>query len=93
MDTQVIRAKLLLALARKRKWGESHTAYENMTRQFKSESLGKHGFKLVEEVARGLVREGLVLEKRTHYGLQVSLNPRNAREIKALIKQKLGFEL
>lgn len=79
MDNESIRAKLLFALARKRKWGESHTAYENMFRQFKSESLGKAGLKYAKNIAEDLMREGFVLKKPTHYGLQISLNPKKSR--------------
>lgn len=93
MDNESIRAKLLFALARKRKWGESHTAYENMFRQFKSESLGKAGLKYAKNIAEDLMREGFVLKKPTHYGLQISLNPKKADEIKMIIKTQLGFDL
>ncbi|MBI2578804.1 MAG: hypothetical protein HYW26_03775 [Candidatus Aenigmarchaeota archaeon] len=93
MDNEEIRARLLFSLARKRKWGESHTAYENMFRQFKSESLGKAGLKNVENIADELVKEGLIIKKPAHYGLQVSLNPKKSQEIKKLIREKLGFEL
>ena len=91
MDNDYIRAKLLFALARKRKWGESHTAYENMFRQFKSESLGKEGMKLATKIAEELMREGFIIKKPAHYGLQVSLNPRKSQEIKKLIKDNIGF--
>lgn len=93
MDNEEIKARLLLALARKRKWGESHTAYENMVRQFKSQSFGKEVMKNVSNAAEELVREGLVVKKPTSYGLQVSLNQRMAFEIKRRIKERLGFEL
>ena len=93
MDNDLIRAKLLFALARKRKWGESHTAYENMFRQFHSQMLGKEGMRLAAKIAEELVREGFVIKKPTHYGLQVSLNPRKSKEIKKLIKDKIGFDL
>lgn len=65
MDNEVIRAKILFALARKRKWGESHTAYEHMLRQFKSELLGKEGMKLATKAAEDLMREGLIFKKPT----------------------------
>ena len=93
MDNELLAAKVLFSLARKRKWGESHTAYENVLRQFKSESLGKHGQKLANEAAKRLLREGFILGKQAHYGFQVSLNPRMAQEIKAIIRERLGFEL
>ena len=93
MDNELIRAKLLFSLARKRKWGASHTAYENMFRQFRSESLGKAGIKYAKDIAEELIRGGFILKKPTHYGLQVSLNPIKAGEIKNIIKKQLGFDL
>lgn len=93
MDNQEIRARMLFALARKRKWGESHTAHEHIFRQFKSEALGKAGLKNVKNIAEELMREGFILKKPTHYGLQVSLNPVKSQEIKKLIKEKLGFDV
>lgn len=93
MDNEEIRARLLFSLARKRKWGESHTAYEHIFRQFKSEALGKAGLKNAENIAEELMKEGFILKKATHYGLQVSLNPNKSQEIKKIIREKLGFEL
>ena len=93
MDNEIIRAKLLFALARNRKWGGSHTAYENMFRTFKSEALGKAGLKNVKNIAEELMREGFIIKKPTHYGLQVSLNPRKAGEISKMIKEQLGFDI
>lgn len=93
MDNDLIRAKLVFALARHRKWGESHTAYENMIRQFRSQLLGKEGMKIAIKIAEELVREGFIIKKPTHYGLQVSLNPKKSQEIKKLIKDKIGFDL
>jgi len=93
MDNELIYAKLLFALARKRKWGESHTAYEHMFRQFKSEMLGKEGMKLATKAAEELVKKGFIIKKATHYGLQVSLNPRMSQEIKKIIKEQIGFDL
>lgn len=93
MDNDLIRAKILFALARHRKWGENHTAYENMMRQFRSQMLGKEGMKIATKIAEDLIREGFIIKKPTHYGLQVSLNPKKAQEIKKLIKEKIGFDL
>ncbi|MBI2971016.1 MAG: hypothetical protein HYY37_01200 [Candidatus Aenigmarchaeota archaeon] len=93
MDNYVIRAKVLYALARKRKWGESHTAFEHVLRQFKAESLGKAGFKNAKNIAEDLMREGFIIKKPTSYGLQVSLNPVRAADIKRLIQEQLGFDV
>jgi len=93
MDNEEIRAKLLFALARHRKWGESHTSYENMLRQFRSEALGKAGLKNVKNLADDLIKKGFIIKKPTNYGLQVSLNPKKAQEIKKIIRDKIGFDL
>jgi hypothetical protein len=91
MDNNQIRR--LFALARKRKWGESHTAYENMFRQFKSQALGKAGLKNVKNITEDLFKKGFIFKKFTGYGLHVSLNPRKAKEIKHVIKKELYFDL
>jgi hypothetical protein len=88
-----MRAKLLYSLARRRKWGESHTAYENMFRALRSQALGKEALKNAAELAEGLIREGLIIKKPTGYGMQVSLNPYRAQEIKKIIMDNLGVEL
>ena len=92
-NIKTLKARLLFSLARKRKWGESHTAYENMFKSLKSEAFGKDALKMVKKLADELVRDGLIIKKPTHYGLQVSLNPAFAYEIKKMIKDCLGFEL
>ncbi|MFH1520180.1 MAG: hypothetical protein ABID61_00900 [Candidatus Micrarchaeota archaeon] len=88
-----IKARLLYALARKRKWGESHTDYENLFRQFKSSVLSKDILKSVRETAEELIRNGYIIKKPTGYGLQVSLNPKFSIQIKKLIKENLGYDL
>ena len=94
MDNEnFIKAKLLYSLARKRKWGESHTAYENIFKILKSESLGKQGLRQAKDFAEDLNREGLIIKKPTNYGVQVSLNPYRAHEIKRIIKEQLGFDI
>lgn len=93
MDNEEIRARLLFALARHRKWGESHTAYEHMFRQFKTEALGKAGLKNTRNIADDLIGEGFIIMKPARYGLQVSLNPKKAQEIKKIIKEKLNFDI
>ena len=91
MDNDIIAAKILFALARKRKWGKSYTAYENMLRQFKTASLGKTGMKHAKNLADDLVKQGFILKKPTNYGLHVYLNPKRAQEIKKTIHDKIGF--
>ena len=94
MDNEkTIKTHLLFSLARKRKWGESHTAYENMFKSLRSEAFGKDAMKLATRLAEELMRDGFIIKKPTHYGLQVSMNPKKSQEIKKLIKDKLGFGL
>ena len=94
MDNEnFIKAKLLYSLVRKRKWGESHTDYENIFKILKSESLGKEGLRQAKEFAEQLIREGFIIKKPTSYGLQISLNPHRAYEIKKIIKEQLGFSI
>ncbi len=92
-NEEILKGRMLFALARKRKWGESHTAYENMIRSLRAESFGKDMMKVINKLAEELLKEGLVTKKPTHYGLQVSLNPNQAQEIKKRIKEVLGFDI
>jgi len=93
MDNELIKAKILYSLARKRKWGESHTAWENLFRVFKSEAAGKDIMRQAKEAADELYRQGFILKKPTGYGLQVSLNPNFSHNVKVIIKENLGIDL
>jgi hypothetical protein len=80
-----IKAAILLKLYKRGNWGGSHTAFDNLKKGFKAKELGKGGLKRVNQMGRELIREGLLLAKPTHYGLQVSLNPRKNQAIKTII--------
>lgn len=80
-----IKAKLLFKLARRRNWGGSHTAFDNLKKGFKPKD-----HELVKEMTDELIREGLLLKKPTGYGLHVSLNHYRAQEIKEMIRRLLG---
>jgi hypothetical protein len=82
-----IKATILFKLYKRGNWGGSHTAFENLKKGFKDSELGKGGLKRVEKMARELVRLGLVIEKPTSYGLQVSLNPRQNETIITIMKR------
>lgn len=81
-----IRAIVLFKLHKRGNWGASHTAFDNIKKGFNERDLGKHGAKIVDKIAKGLVREGLIITKPTHYGMQVSLNPRQSDRIVAIMK-------
>lgn len=80
-----IKAAILLKLYKRGNWGGSHTAFDNLKKSFKAKELGKGGLKRVNRMGRELIREGLLLAKPTHYGLQVSLNTRKNQAIRTII--------
>ncbi len=80
-----IKAAILLKLYKRGNWGSSHTAFDNLKKGFKANELGKGGLKRVDDVGKELIREGLLIAKPTHYGLQVSLNPRQNQGIRIII--------
>ena len=80
-----IKAAILLKLYKRGNWGGSHTAFDNLKKGFKAKELGKGGLKRVNRMGRELIREGLLLAKPTHYGLQVCLNPRKNQAIRTTI--------
>jgi len=89
MDSlELVRAKLLFKLARRRKWGNSHTAFDNLKKGFKPrEHL------LVKRAAEELIKENLLFKKPTGYGLHVSLNHERVAEIKQIISELLGVKV
>jgi hypothetical protein len=80
-----IKAAILLKLYKRGNWGGSHTAFDNLKKGFEARELGKGGLKRIDHAGRELIREGLILAKPTHYGLQVSLNPRESQAIRTII--------
>jgi hypothetical protein len=85
MDTSSVgylEALLLRKLARRRNWGESHTAFDEWVKRALPTQLQGAAKKVGEE----LIKENFVLKKPASYGLQVSLNPKKADEIKQKIE-------
>ena len=87
LTEEQIKATILFKLHKRGNWGGSHTAFENLKKGWKDEDFGKHGVKLVDRMAKELIRQGLIIPKPTHYGLQVSLNPRQSEEIIAVMRR------
>jgi len=81
LSDEEIKASILSKLHKRGNWGGSHTAFDNLKKGFKDAELGKHGAKRVDKLAKELIRQGLIIPKPTHYGLQVSLNPRENETI------------
>jgi hypothetical protein len=87
LNDEEIRATILFKLHKRGNWGGSHTAFENLKKGFKDTEVGKGGLKRVEKMARKLVRTGLIIQKPTGYGLQVSLNPKQNETIMMIMKR------
>lgn len=85
-DIDIIKARLLYHLRRKRGIGGVHTHFDTLTKGFPSH-LGKD----VKSIALNLIKEGLLISKPTSYGLQVSLNKDRIREIEEFIFKTLSF--
>ena len=77
-----LKAMVLHKLAKKRKWGESHTAFENVAKGVPPHLKGK-----LKDLAEELMKEGFIIKKPTSYGLQISLNVERSEEIKWKIKK------
>ncbi|MCP8309025.1 MAG: hypothetical protein H3Z54_10090 [archaeon] len=87
LSDEQIKATILFKLHKRGNWGGSHTAFDNLKKGWKDEDLGKHGVRRVEKLAKELIRQGLIVPKPTHYGLQVSLNPKENEVIVAFMKR------
>lgn len=82
VSDEELESAILHKLSRKRKWGHSHTSFDNISKGFPPHLKGK-----LKELAESLRKEGLVLSKPTSYGLEVSSNPAKGQEIKERIRK------
>lgn len=83
-----LKAKILFKLARRRNWGGSHTAFDNIKKGFKPKNHAE-----VMKIAEQLIKENYLFRKPTGYGLHVSLNHEKAKEIKQFIFDFLGVKV
>ena len=60
--------------------GKRHTSEDNAVKGFPS-----HEIKRAKKELKELIKKGYILQKPTTYGVEVSINPRAIREIKAII--------
>lgn len=84
IDRNQLKALILDKLSRHTYWGGKHTAFDNLQK-----GLPPHLRHEIKEIGRELIKEGLLIAKPTHYGLEVSLNPRKKDEINAFIDKYL----
>lgn len=84
MDEKLIIKKFIIRkLYRKRMWLHKHTNIHNLPKGLSNElRVSREVKNAIEE----LVKEQILLSKPTHYGLEVSLNPKKIKEIEELIQ-------
>lgn len=82
-----IKATILYHLRRKKVIGGVHTPFDTLRRGFPGHLGGE-----VNKSAKELIKDGFLITKPAHYGLQVSLNKERLNEIEGFIKKILGFE-
>jgi hypothetical protein len=83
-----LRATILFKLMRKRKWGESHIPLDRVIRLVPSHLRGE-----TKKIIQDLKRENLILSKPTHYGEEISLNPKQVEVIYSIVKKYFSVEL
>lgn len=83
MDKKLLIKKFIIRkLYRQRMWLHKHTNINNLPKGLSNElRSSKEVRKAIEE----LLKEQILLSKPTHYGLEVSLNPKKIEEIEGLI--------
>ncbi len=82
MDRELKLSGIILhKLDRKGKWGPVHTSLDNLPKGLPSDLRGE-----AKAVAKALIKEGLISEKPTSYGVEVSLNLKRRAEIQEIIE-------
>ncbi|MBI4043298.1 MAG: hypothetical protein HY393_00640 [Candidatus Diapherotrites archaeon] len=75
-----VRRRILYKMVRHAWWGGKHTAFDNLSHGFPKDPRGA-----VKKKLEQLIREGILVEKPTGYGLHVSLNVEKKAEIERII--------
>jgi len=79
-----IQDDILTRLNRRRVWGGKHTDFEHLKKGVPAYLSGDY-----LQNGKTLIKEGLLIQKKTNYGLQVALNPRRRKEIQKRIEESL----
>ena len=81
-DILIIKRFIIRKLYRHRMWMHKHTNINNLPKGL-SNSLKSS--KDVRKAIDELLKDDFLLSKPTHYGLEISLNPKKKKEIEELI--------
>jgi len=76
LTDEEIKSHILFKLYWKKYWGARHTALESVKK-----GIPKHLGGRYVDMAKELIKKGLIISKPTSYGLQISLNPKLREEI------------
>lgn len=81
LTDEQIKGKVLHKLVRAGKLEHSHTALEHAQKGFPKDLTGR-----VKALVRELVKEGLLHEKQTSYGTQVSINVEKLERVQQYVE-------
>ncbi|MDP3727903.1 MAG: hypothetical protein Q8R18_00470 [bacterium] len=76
-----IKKFIVRKMYRQRMWLHKHTSINNLSKGLSNELRSS---KEVKKAIEELLKEDILLSKPTHYGLEVSLNPKKLKEIEEL---------
>jgi len=79
----IVKKFIVRKLYRKRMWLHKHTNINNLP---KGLSNALRVSREVKKAIEDLLNDQILLSKPTHYGLEVSLNPKKIRQIEELIE-------
>ena len=80
-ERRIIKKFIVRKLYRKRMWLHKHTNINNLHKGLSNElRVSREVKNAIDE----LLKEQILLSKPTHYGLEVSLNPRKKKEIEEI---------
>lgn len=79
---QQLKFKILWKLYNHHYWGKRHTPIDNVPK-----GLPPHEKGICVDVIEDLLREGLLIRKKTKHGEDVSLNPAMASEIRRFLEE------
>ncbi len=82
MDEKILIKKFIIRkLYRKKIWLHKHTSIHNLHKGLSNELRSS---KEVKKAIEELLKNQILLSKPTHYGLEISLNPKKIKEIEEL---------
>jgi len=81
-EREQVKFKILWHLYTHGYFGKKHTPIESLKRGLPSHLKGE-----AIKVVRELIREGMLVAKKTAHGIDVSINPRRAWEVKEFLER------